>query len=85
MHLYSISVYETLTHFYIIGSDVTKTRFNTLKIDRTSEKDFIAGEPDHDYSQTEVGELLATVSSSSSYLFISISYVLCIVFSCYFI
>lgn len=66
MHLYSLSVYETPTYFYVIGSDVTKTRFNTLKIDRTSNKEFIVGEPDHDYSQTEVGELLATVSSSSN-------------------
>lgn len=67
MHLYSLSLYETSTHFYIIGSDVTKTRFSTLKIDRTSNNEFIAAEIDHDYSKTEVEELLATVSSSSSY------------------
>lgn len=66
MHLYNLAVYETPTHFYVIGSDVTETRFNTLKIDRTSERDFIIGEPDHDYSKADIGELLAIVSSSSS-------------------
>ncbi|KAI3422374.1 hypothetical protein GPALN_012893 [Globodera pallida] len=61
----SLSVYETASHFYIIGSDLTATRFRTLKIDRMADREFIAGEPDHDYSQADIGELLATVSSSS--------------------
>uniref|UniRef100_A0A914HH04 SAC domain-containing protein n=1 Tax=Globodera rostochiensis TaxID=31243 RepID=A0A914HH04_GLORO len=30
-----------------------------------ADREFIAGEPDHDYSQADIGELLATVSSSS--------------------
>ncbi|KAI1697183.1 sacI homology domain-containing protein [Ditylenchus destructor] len=65
MKLYSLSVYETPTHFYVIGSDASEQKFSTLKIDRTSERDFIVGEPDHTYSKSDIGELLATVSSSS--------------------
>jgi hypothetical protein len=82
--MHSLNVYETPTHFYIIGSDPTGNRFRTLKIDRIAEKEFIVGEPDHDYSKgfnlnfynlfflifnkfiADIGELLATVSSSSS-------------------
>uniref|UniRef100_A0A915ENU0 SAC domain-containing protein n=1 Tax=Ditylenchus dipsaci TaxID=166011 RepID=A0A915ENU0_9BILA len=63
--LYSLSVYETPGHFYVIGSDASEQRFNTLKIDRTSDRDFIVGEPEHTYSKADIGELLATVSSSS--------------------
>ncbi|KAL3082890.1 hypothetical protein niasHS_010692 [Heterodera schachtii] len=61
----SLSVYETAAHFYIIGSDPKGKRFRTLKIDRVTDKEFIAAEPDQDYTQADIGELLATVSSSS--------------------
>lgn len=50
----------------VIGSDASDTRFHALKIDRTSPKSFVVGEPDHTYSKADIGELLATVSSSSS-------------------
>uniref|UniRef100_A0A915P0R5 SAC domain-containing protein n=1 Tax=Meloidogyne floridensis TaxID=298350 RepID=A0A915P0R5_9BILA len=63
--VYSLSVYETPTHFYIIGSDATESIFRTLKIDRITQNEFIVGEPNHDYSKADIGELLATVSSSS--------------------
>ncbi|KAH7716085.1 polyphosphoinositide phosphatase [Aphelenchoides avenae] len=65
MKLCSIAVYETTTHFYVIGSDASDTRFHALKIDRTSPKSFVVGEPDHTYAKADIGELLATVSSSS--------------------
>ena len=49
--VYSLSVYETPTHFYIIGSDATESIFRTLKIDRITQNEFIVGEPNHDYSK----------------------------------
>ena len=65
-HLSSISIYETPSHFYVIGSNASETRFSTLKIDRNAaSNEFVAGEPDHDYSKTEVAELLSTISASS--------------------
>ncbi|CAD5211242.1 unnamed protein product [Bursaphelenchus okinawaensis] len=64
-HISSISIYETPFHFYVIGSDPSETRFCTLKIDRLNESEFIVGEPNHEYTKTDVGELLATISSSS--------------------
>lgn len=66
MRRHSLAVYETQTHFYVIGSDVTCTSFSTLKIDRNASKELIIGEPNHDYSKADIGELLATVSESSS-------------------
>lgn len=66
MHLSSISVYETPVHFYVIGADASETRFCTLKIDRLREEELAIGEPDHEYSKADIGELLATISSSSS-------------------
>uniref|UniRef100_A0A914CEB5 SAC domain-containing protein n=1 Tax=Acrobeloides nanus TaxID=290746 RepID=A0A914CEB5_9BILA len=65
MRLCSISVYETVSHFYIIGSDAAEAKFSVLKVDRTAERDFVVGEPDHEYSKADVAELLSTISSSS--------------------
>uniref|UniRef100_A0A914CYK7 SAC domain-containing protein n=1 Tax=Acrobeloides nanus TaxID=290746 RepID=A0A914CYK7_9BILA len=65
MRLCSISVYETASHFYIIGSDAAEAKFSVLKVDRTAERDFVVGEPDHEYSKADVAELLSTISSSS--------------------
>ncbi|CAD5215599.1 unnamed protein product [Bursaphelenchus xylophilus] len=64
-HISSIAIYETPFHFYVIGSDPSETRFCTLKIDRLNESEFIVGEPNHEYTKADVGELLATISSSS--------------------
>ncbi|KAI6183887.1 Polyphosphoinositide phosphatase [Aphelenchoides bicaudatus] len=64
--LTSITIYETPIHFYVIGTDAAETSFSTLKIDRSSETELIIGEPDHSYTKTDIAELLATISSSSS-------------------
>jgi hypothetical protein len=64
----SITIYETPIHFYVIGSDASETRFSTLKIDRSSDSEFVVGEPDHEYTKNDIAELLATISSSSSKL-----------------
>ena len=50
-HISSLSVYETPTNFYIIGSDPSGSRFRTLKIDRIADKEFVANESDQDYSK----------------------------------
>ncbi|CAJ0927665.1 unnamed protein product, partial [Mesorhabditis belari] len=61
-----VTVYETSTRFYIVGSDVSRTRFNLLKIDRLESKALLTGEPENDYSEQEIMELLATVSEGTS-------------------
>ncbi|TKR96054.1 hypothetical protein L596_010131 [Steinernema carpocapsae] len=65
MLLRKISIYETPTHFYIVGGNISETRFHLLKIDRTEPADLKLGEPEHLYSKAEIKELLATVSGSS--------------------
>ncbi|KAK0423423.1 hypothetical protein QR680_008138 [Steinernema hermaphroditum] len=65
MLLRKISIYETPTHFYIVGCDISETRYHLLKIDRTEPGDLKLGEPEHLYSKEEIKELLATVSGSS--------------------
>jgi hypothetical protein len=66
-YLHSLSVYETPLHFYIVGANASETRFSTLKVVRTgaTDHDFVAGEPDHDYTRAEIGELLYTLSEST--------------------
>uniref|UniRef100_A0A0N5A3J2 SAC domain-containing protein n=1 Tax=Parastrongyloides trichosuri TaxID=131310 RepID=A0A0N5A3J2_PARTI len=64
-HVYKISVFETLANFYLIGKDRTGQKYSVLKIDRTDNQALTIGEPDHNYTQKEVEELLATISGSS--------------------
>uniref|UniRef100_A0A0N5CAH5 SAC domain-containing protein n=1 Tax=Strongyloides papillosus TaxID=174720 RepID=A0A0N5CAH5_STREA len=64
-HVYKISIFETLANFYFIGKDKTGQKYSVLKIDRTHSYDLTIGEPDHNYTQKEVEELLATISGSS--------------------
>jgi len=68
MRLYNLSVYETLVHIYVIGSDASESKYFALKIDRTVTDKFVAAEAEQCYSRAEIGELLATISSSSSRL-----------------
>ncbi|CEF71517.1 Polyphosphoinositide phosphatase [Strongyloides ratti] len=64
-HVYKISIFETLANFYFIGKDRTGQKYSVLKIDRTHSYDLTIGEPEHNYTQKEVEELLATISGSS--------------------
>ncbi|CAJ0575276.1 unnamed protein product, partial [Mesorhabditis spiculigera] len=61
-----VTVYETGTKFYIVGSDYSRKKFNLLKIDRLESKVLLTGEPENDYTEAEIMELLATVSEGSS-------------------
>ena len=65
MHLTSLSIYETHSHFYIIGTDATRIKYSVLKLDRNAKDKFNIGEPNHEYTKKDVEELLATISSSS--------------------
>ena len=64
--LFSITIYETPLHFYVIGADAAEKRFTTLKIDRLAGNNLVVGETEHTYSKQEIDELLSTISSSSS-------------------
>uniref|UniRef100_A0A915PWV9 SAC domain-containing protein n=1 Tax=Setaria digitata TaxID=48799 RepID=A0A915PWV9_9BILA len=67
--LWHLSVFETPTNFYIVGSDVSKTRYRLLKIDRLRRESLNVAEVEQDYSKNEVMELLATVSEGISIVF----------------
>uniref|UniRef100_A0A914PBL8 Uncharacterized protein n=1 Tax=Panagrolaimus davidi TaxID=227884 RepID=A0A914PBL8_9BILA len=65
MRLSSLDIYETASHFYIIGTDSTKIKYHVLKLDRNADQTFLVGEPNHSYTRKDVDELLSTISSSS--------------------
>ncbi|KAJ1372607.1 hypothetical protein KIN20_034800 [Parelaphostrongylus tenuis] len=60
-----VTVYETPERFYLVGCDVSGTRFRLLKIDRIDTKTLLTGEPECDYTKEEILELLATVTESN--------------------
>lgn len=64
--LWHLSVFETPTKFYIVGSDVSKSRYRLLKIDRLGSQNLNIGEAEQDYSKNDVMELLATISEGNS-------------------
>ncbi|GMT28262.1 hypothetical protein PFISCL1PPCAC_19559, partial [Pristionchus fissidentatus] len=61
-----ITVYETPQRFYLVGSDNSGTRFNLLKIDRLDSKALLTGEPENDYSKSDIMQILSTVNEGSS-------------------
>ncbi|VDK39352.1 unnamed protein product [Gongylonema pulchrum] len=64
-----LSVFETLSKFYIVGSDVSKTRYRLLKIDRLEPWKLNTGEAEQEYSRADIMELLATISEGNSRIF----------------
>ncbi|VDL77711.1 unnamed protein product [Nippostrongylus brasiliensis] len=60
-----VTIYETAGRFYLVGCDVSGTRFKVLKIDRIDSKAMLTGEPECDYSKDEILELLATITEGS--------------------
>lgn len=66
MHLQYLKLYETSTRFYVIASDASRSKFYLLKIDRINPYIFTVGETEHEYSEADIIELLATVSEGSS-------------------
>jgi hypothetical protein len=68
MLLRNVTVYETISRFYIIGSDVSDQQYSVLKIDRTEPKSLIIGDSGHVYSRQELYELLATINDGNGRL-----------------
>ncbi|CAG9540495.1 unnamed protein product, partial [Cercopithifilaria johnstoni] len=67
--LWHLNVFETPTNFYIVGSDISKTRYRLLKISRLGVQTLDISEIGESYSKSDVMELLATVSEGSSIVF----------------
>lgn len=70
MLLRRLSVYETQTHFYFVGSDAAQKRYRLLKIDRSDPFNLNVGEVEQEYTRNDIMELLATVSEGNSSKFL---------------
>lgn len=64
--LWHLSVFEAPAHFYIVGSDVSKTYYRLLKIGRLGMDALDVAEMGQNYSKSDIMELLSTVSEGSS-------------------
>ncbi|VDN00841.1 unnamed protein product [Thelazia callipaeda] len=58
--LWHLTVFETSTNFYIVGSDVEKTRFRLLKISRKETQNLNIVEVEQDYTKEDVMKFLST-------------------------
>ncbi|OZC12831.1 hypothetical protein X798_00465 [Onchocerca flexuosa] len=67
--LWHVSVFETPINFYIVGSDISKTRYRLLKIGRLGTQTLNIAEVGQNYSKSDIMELLSTVSDGSSIVF----------------
>lgn len=65
--MHKFSVYETSTRFYIIGMDLSDTRFRILKIDRTSQAgdELSIAEDDIVYSKRQMSQLLDAIDDGN--------------------
>lgn len=65
--MHKFSLYETATRFYMIGMDLSDTRFRILKIDRTSEAgdDLSLTEDDIVYTKREMSQLLDAIDDGN--------------------
>lgn len=63
--MHKFSLYETATRFYMVGMNLSDTRFRILKIDRTSETDLIVGEDDIVYTKREMSQLLDAIDDGN--------------------
>ncbi|RAH67712.1 phosphatidylinositol-3,5-bisphosphate 5-phosphatase [Aspergillus aculeatinus CBS 121060] len=64
--MHKFSLYETATRFYMVGMDLSDTRFRIMKIDRTSESgELIISEDDIVYSKREMSQLLDTIDDGN--------------------
>ncbi|CAG7836139.1 unnamed protein product [Allacma fusca] len=55
-------LYETKTHFYLVGSNLTETRFRILKMDRTENRELTLVEDQASYNAKEIKDLLSTIA-----------------------
>ncbi|EAW14517.1 phosphatidylinositol-3,5-bisphosphate 5-phosphatase [Aspergillus clavatus NRRL 1] len=64
--VHKISLYETATRFYMVGMDLSDTRFRILKMDRTSETDDLnIAEDDIVYTKREMSQLLDAIDDGN--------------------
>ncbi|KAL5009502.1 hypothetical protein ScPMuIL_011807 [Solemya velum] len=58
-------VYETKARLYIVGSNMTESRFRVLKIDRTEPKELIINDDKIEYTRKEIRNLLTMIDSGN--------------------
>ncbi|BDD55286.1 phosphatidylinositol-3,5-bisphosphate 5-phosphatase [Monascus purpureus] len=64
--IHKLSLYETATRFYIVGTDMSDTQFRILKIDRTSEADELnITEDGIVYTKGEMSQLLDAIDDGN--------------------
>lgn len=64
--MHKFSLYETAIRYYLIGGDVTDSRFRVLKIDRTAEEtDLSIAEDEIVYTLKEMNQLLNTIDDGN--------------------
>ncbi|KAJ5894688.1 Polyphosphoinositide phosphatase [Penicillium taxi] len=64
--IFKFTLYETATRFYMVGINLSETRFRILKIDRTSESGELGIiEDDMVYNQREMVQLLDTIDDGN--------------------
>ncbi|RJE21732.1 Polyphosphoinositide phosphatase [Aspergillus sclerotialis] len=65
--MHKFTLYETATRFYMVGMDLSDTRFRILKIDRTSEAgdDLSITEDDIVYTKREMSQLLDAIDDGN--------------------
>ncbi|KAJ5098097.1 Polyphosphoinositide phosphatase [Penicillium argentinense] len=64
--MYKFTLYETATRFYMVGINLTDTRFRILKIDRTSESGELSiTEDDMVYTKREMSQLLDAIDDGN--------------------
>lgn len=64
--MHKFSVYETATRFYVVGINISETRFRILKVDRTSEsEDLMVADDEIVYSKREMNQLLDTIDDGN--------------------
>lgn len=64
--MHRFSLYETASRYYLIGGDITDSRFRVLKIDRTMEESVLSiAEDEMVYTKAEMNQLLNTVDDGN--------------------
>lgn len=60
-----IALYETKSHFYLVGSNNLQTRFSVLKIDRTEPRELIIHDDKVEWTQQEIQDLINMIDSGN--------------------
>uniref|UniRef100_A0A914W547 SAC domain-containing protein n=1 Tax=Plectus sambesii TaxID=2011161 RepID=A0A914W547_9BILA len=60
-----VTVYESGSRFYVVGSEASENKYAVLKIDRTEHRSLTLSDGGHLYSRSELTELLAMLTDAS--------------------